>query len=156
MSGGPDVSKTAAAARAVLTAHASLGHQVQPFMEFDLITQLTTGQAFTRRCCADIVRTLRESVSVLLKHLRAVAVAEADRPRVSVRVGPTPTSLRDQTDELAFIVNTYTNAAPLAASQIEQMQTMCLVLIDASERQVMAALSVPMILKQAMAPTDAP
>ena len=143
------------AARAVITAHASLGRQVQPFMEFDLLTQLTTGHTFTRKCCADIMRTLRENVCVLVSRLRAAAVAEADKPRVSVLVGPTPTSLREQADELAFIVNTYTNAAPLAASQIADMQAACGVLVDASERHVMAALSVPSILHHAMAPAPA-
>jgi len=139
------------AARAVIAAHASLGRQVQPFLEFDLLTQLTTGQAYTRKCCADIVRALRGSMRVLVLRLRAAAVAEAHKPRVSVLVGPTPSSLREQGDELAFIVNTYTNAAPLAASQIAEMQAACGVLVDASERQVMAALSVSSILHHAMA-----
>ena len=138
------------AARAVITAHASLGLQVQPFMEFDLLTQLTTGQKYTRRCCVDILRTLRESVCFLLRCMRAAAVAETDKPRVTVLVGRTPTSLLEQGEELAFIVNTYTIAAPLSASQVAEMEAACGVLVDASERLVMAALSVPSIIHNAM------
>ena len=148
-----DAVDVCALADAVTAAHASLARQVAPFMEFDLLTQLTTGHCYTRKCCADIVHTLRTSMRKLVALMRTMAVGEADAPRVAVRVGPTPASLRDQGEELAFIVGTYTaGGGALAASQIEQLERMCGVLIDASERQVMAALSIPRIMRDALGP----
>ena len=142
-----------ALASAVTAAHASLGHQVAPFMDFDLLTQLTTGHCYTRKCCADIVRTLRVNMRKLVALMRTLAVAEADAPRIALRVGPTPASLHDQGDELAFIVRAYTESGGrLAASQIDELERVCGVLVDASERQIMAALSIPRILQVALGP----
>ena len=134
----------------IVMMYTNLCRQLTPFLEFDLLTKIMIGNSYTGKCCADIIRALRIDLSSLVETLRAVAISEADKPHMSVHVGNTPLHLQEQREEFAFIVNSYVNSAPLAASQIKTMEQSCKTLIDASEQHVATALSVPRIIRDAV------